>query len=204
MAVALGAKVMVILPCAAGRTVPVSNPDAESWDLAVAQEYALAIDSVKQIAAYATDKPVTLAIEPVNRFETFMINTLDKALAFLKMVGAPNLKIHLDLYHANIDEADPVGAVRRAGPLLVNMHIAESNREAPGRGHTDWAGIMKALVEIDFNGYLAMEPVPPDAPPGIAVAMKKNLPLRDVYAEEAIRYLKTACEAVAAVPSHNQ
>lgn len=190
LAIDLDAPVMVILPSAAGRTSPVGNPGVEDWDACAAEEYRLAVDSVKQIAAYATGKPITLAIEPINRFETFMINTLEKALGFLKDVDAPNLKIHLDFYHANIDEADPVGAVRQAGAQLVNMHVADSNREAPGRGHTDWAGLMQALVDIDFDGYMAMEPVPPDALPGIAVAMKKNLPLRDIYAREAIQHLQ--------------
>jgi D-psicose/D-tagatose/L-ribulose 3-epimerase len=196
LAVTLHAPVLVVLPCAAGRGAPVGNPAAEDWDAAAAAEYRFAVESVGELAAYAAGKPLTLAVEPINRFETFMINTLAKGLQFLQDVGAPNLKIHLDLYHANIDEADPVGAIHQAGKLLVNLHIADSNREAPGRGHTDWPGVMQALVDIGFDGALAMEPVPPDALPGIAVAMKKNLPLRDIYAGEAIAHLKKVHQAV--------
>jgi D-psicose/D-tagatose/L-ribulose 3-epimerase len=191
LAVAVAAPVVVVLPAAAGRIVPVGEPQTEvEWDRAAGIEYGLAVDAVRQLAAYAVGKPVTLAVEPINRFETYMINTLDKALKFLADVGAPNVKIHLDFYHANIDEADPAGAVRRAGKLLVNMHVADSNREPPGRGHTDWLGIMLALIDIGFDGAMAMEPVPPDAPPGLAVAFKKNLALRDTYAQECISYLK--------------
>ena len=196
LALMLEAPVMIVLPCAAGRISPAGNPGPEEWVAAVAAEYQLAVDSVRQVAEYAVGKPLTLAVEPINRFETFMINTLDKALQFIRDVGQLNLKIHLDLYHSNIDEADPVGAIRRAGSLLVNMHIADSNREAPGRGHVNWPGVMKALIDIGFDGAMAMEPVPPDALPGIAVAMRKNLALRDIYAGEAISHLKQVYQSV--------
>lgn len=190
-AVAIEAPILLVLPAPAGRTAPTGNPGTEDqWKAVAAAEWVNAVESVRQAAAYAEGKDLTLAVEPINRFETYMITTVDDALRFLSDVGADNVKINLDAFHMNIDEADPAGAVYKAGDLLAHMHIADSNREAPGRGHTDFPGIMKALKDVNFQGTLVLESVPPGADPGMAIKLSENLPLRELYAEEGIRYLK--------------
>jgi sugar phosphate isomerase/epimerase len=97
----------------------------------------------------------------------------------------------------NIDEPDLPGAIRKAGALLAHMHGADSNRQAPGRGHTDFRPVVKALNEIGFKGTFVLEAVPPGANPGISTIMPENLPLRDIYAEESIRFLKQVEREVA-------
>lgn len=190
-AVALGAPVLIVLPAPANRTAPVGNPQGEAaWKAAFQLEWYLAVDSVRQTAAYAETKGITLAIEPISRYETYMLTTVDDVLRFVAEVGAENVKINLDAFHMNIDEADLAQAVRKAGKLLVHMHAADSNRQAPGRGHTDFRAILQALKEVDFQGAFVLEPVPPGADPGIAITRSDYLFLRDVYAEEAIKYLK--------------
>ena len=96
----------------------------------------------------------------------------------------------------NIDEASLAGAVQRAGDLLVNMHVSDSNREAPGRGHIDFSDLAKALKEINYNGYLTLEPVPPGSDPLLTTRMSNNYHLRDVYAEESIGYLKRIAKSI--------
>jgi sugar phosphate isomerase/epimerase len=190
-AVAVGAPILIVLPVPAGRTAPLGNPDNEAeWLSSAKIEWDNAVDSVKQMAEYAQECGIILAVEPINRYETFLLTTVDDALRFVADVGAENVKLNLDVFHMNIDEANPAEAVRKAGAMLVHMHVADSNREAPGRGHTDFTAIIRALHEIGFNGTIVLEPVPPGSDPGMAIQMTENLPLREVYAEESIAYLK--------------
>lgn len=188
---AVGAPIFVVLPAPAGRTAPTGQPKTEAdWLNGYHAEWEIAVESVRQTAAYAARRNVTLALEPINRYETFLVANLDQALQFLADVGAPNLKLHLDTFHMNLEEPDMPAAVRRAGAVLVNMHVSDSNREAPGRGHTDFGSLMLALRDIGYSGALVLEPVPPGSDPLLASRMSANLPLRDTYAEESIRCLK--------------
>jgi len=93
----------------------------------------------------------------------------------------------------NIEDKDPAEAVRKAGDLLINMHVSDSQRGPVGHGHTDFVTIIRALKEIDYQGALTMEPVPPIPDALMAVSMEEVLPLRDVYAEECILCLRQ-CE----------
>lgn len=191
LAVAVGAPIVVVLPAPAGRTAPVGKPqDEKTWKEAWNREWALAVESLKGLSAYAQQRGITLALEPINRYETHLVSTTEQALRMLEAVGANNLKIHLDTFHMNIEEADMAAAIRRAGDLLVNMHISDSNRMPPGRGHTDFRALLRALQEIRYTGALVLEPVPPGPDPLLAVTFSENIALRDAYAEESIRYLR--------------
>ena len=197
LASALEAAILVVLPAPAGRTAPTGAPQSEEqWMAGYQQEWDLAIDSLGKLCAYAGERGVMLALEPINRYETFLITNVDQALRFINEVGADNLKLHLDTFHMNIDEASLAGAVQRAGDLLVNMHVSDSNREAPGRGHIDFSDLAKALKEINYNGYLTLEPVPPGSDPLLTTRMSNNYHLRDVYAEESIGYLKRIAKSI--------
>lgn len=90
----------------------------------------------------------------------------------------------------NIEERDPAEAIRKAGEPLVNVHIADSNRQAVGYGHTDFEAIVRALKEIDYQGALALEPLPPVPDPYVAARLKRYHHLRDLYAEECIARLR--------------
>jgi sugar phosphate isomerase/epimerase len=187
----VGAPIFVVLPAPAGRTTPTGSPKVEEeWLSAYQAEWELAVDSVRKLADYALDRGVVLGLEPINRYETFLVTNLNQAMKFLSVVGSENLKIHLDTFHMNLEEPDLATVIRQAGKLLVNMHVSDSNREAPGRGHIDFASLMEALYDIEYDGALVLEPVPPGADPLLMVKMSKYLDLRDVYAEEGIRHLK--------------
>jgi sugar phosphate isomerase/epimerase len=182
---------MVVIPAPAGRTAPSGAPDSQDeWLAGYQLEWDLAVDSLGRLASYATQQGVVLGLEPINRYETFLVNNIDQALRMIKEVGSEQLNLHLDTFHMNIDENDLPDAVRRAEGLLVNMHVSDSNREAPGRGHIDFPSLISALKETNYTGYLTLEPVPPGSDPLLVTRMPKNFDLRDVYAQESIAYLQ--------------
>jgi sugar phosphate isomerase/epimerase len=196
-AVEVGAPIIIVIPAAAGRTAPTGNPTTEDeWLSAYQAEWEIAVESVRQTAAYASERGIELALEPINRYDTFLVTNLQQALQFLSDTNADNLKLNLDTFHMNIEEPDLPGTILRAGELLVNMHISDSNRQAPGRGHMDYSGLLQALKQIDYQGALVLEPVPPGSNPILLSQFKKNLHLRDIYAEEGIRHLQEAESAI--------
>jgi len=187
----LGAPILVVLPGPAGRTAPSGAPQSEKeWLIGYQTELDLAADSLRRLSAYAKGRDVVLGLEPINRYETFLVYNVDQALRFIEQVGSENLKIHLDTFHMNIDEPSLVDALHKAGRLLVNMHVSDSNRQAPGRGHIDFMRLMRALNDIDYCGFLTLEPVPPGSDPLLMSRMSKHAPLRDIYAQESILYLR--------------
>jgi sugar phosphate isomerase/epimerase len=191
LAAAVGAPLVVAIPASAGRTSPIGQPDtAKAWKEAVAREWDYAVESVKAAAAHAEEKGVLLAIEPINRYESFLVNNVDQGLRFVQEVDSKGVRLHLDAFHMNIEEKDLAEAVRKAGDLLVNMHFSDSNRQAVGQGHTDFKALIRALKEINYQGILTMEPVPPAPDAFMAISMEEFLPLRDVYAEECITRLR--------------
>jgi sugar phosphate isomerase/epimerase len=110
-------------------------------------EHALALDT-------------TLLYEPLNRYETNLVNTLGDAVTMLTGIGAQKVKILADLYHMNIEEANLADAIRAAGRHVGHVHFADSNRRAAGLGHTDFAPVVAALVEGGYEGYLSAEVLP--------------------------------------------
>jgi len=113
--------------------------------------------NLKQVARYAEDKGITLALEPLNRFETSFINLTDQAIELLRMIDSPRVKIMMDTFHANIEEKSLGLAIETAGPLMVHVHANENDRGAPGSGHVSWSEIAAALKKIRFDGAVVIE-----------------------------------------------
>lgn len=117
-----------------------------------------------KLDAHAADLGTTLLYEPLNRYETNLVNTLGDATTLLDGIGVGNVKILADLYHMNIEESNLADAIRGAGARIGHVHFADSNRRAAGLGHTDFLPVIAALVEIGYAGYLSAEILPlPDA-----------------------------------------
>lgn len=106
---------------------------------------------------YAQKKGVVLAVEAINRYETQFLNTLQEASEFVLQVDHPNVRTMADTYHMNIEEKDPADSIRKYGYLLQNLHLADSNRCAPGDGHFDFASVVQALNDIHFTKYCSYE-----------------------------------------------
>ncbi len=116
-----------------------------------------AVQSLGEVAAYARAAEVSLAIEPLNRFETDLVNTVDQGLALCADIGADNVGLMLDTFHMNIEEKSLPAAIRRAGDKVFNFQAAENDRGIPGTGHTDWDGVFAALRDIGYRGTIVVE-----------------------------------------------
>jgi len=121
------------------------------------QTWKLSAECLKKVAQYAKPLGVTIGLEPVNRYETYLVNTCEQALKLIDMIGENNMKIHLDTYHMNMEEKSFYEATKLAGDKLVHYHLCENDRGIPGTGLVDWDGIFKALAEIKYQGYAALE-----------------------------------------------
>jgi D-psicose/D-tagatose/L-ribulose 3-epimerase len=151
MIAALGGEILTVVPSTVGKIVPMGSPEDE-WDWAV--------ESLKECQAHAEQKGVRLALEPLNRFETYFLNRHDQALALAEDVGG-NCGVCLDIFHMNIEEADWVEAIRAAGDKLYAFHVADNNRMPCGQGAIDWAKLVSTLEEVGYDDYLTVEFVVP-------------------------------------------
>jgi D-psicose/D-tagatose/L-ribulose 3-epimerase len=116
------------------------------------------IDNLLQAAEIAASCSVVVGVEPLNRFETDMVNTADQALAIVKAVAHKNIKISLDTFHCNIEEKSIPNAIRKVGKeLLCHVQGNESDRGTPGTAHLDWGGIKQALEDISYDGAMVIE-----------------------------------------------
>jgi sugar phosphate isomerase/epimerase len=124
----------------------------------------IAVESTQSLAEFAATHGVGLTVEPINRYETNFLNTIDDTLDFVNQVDTPNLGILADTFHMNIEETSMVGALRRAGSRLCHVHLVDSNRRAPGMGHLDFGPIIGVLEEMGYSNWLSAEilPLPDD------------------------------------------
>ena len=123
------------------------------------------LEGVRKCCKYAQTKGVPLLLEAINHYETNCINTATQAMDFIKEVGSNNLKILLDTFHMNIEEVDVHTTLRMTSEHLGYLHLADSNRQAPGQGHSDLKSVLQTLFEIGYRGVVSAEilPVPDDS-----------------------------------------
>jgi sugar phosphate isomerase/epimerase len=142
---------MTIVPATVGKINPDGTPE-EEWQWAVA--------SLKECYDWGKKEGVVLAIEPINRFETYFCSRAAQAIALAKATG-PECGVCLDAFHINMEEVDPYEAIRSAKGLLVDFHVADTNRFACGQGHWDWLKLVGTLKTIGYDGALTVEFVAP-------------------------------------------
>lgn len=112
---------------------------------------------LRKAGAYANDAGVTLVVEAVNRFEIYLMNTMDDLIRFIDLVDHPNVRPMYDTFHANIEEADPVKALARHVREFAHVHISENDRGVPGRGHVPWKETFATLKRGKYDGWLTIE-----------------------------------------------
>jgi D-psicose/D-tagatose/L-ribulose 3-epimerase len=117
----------------------------------------LCIDSLRIAGGIAGDHGVTLCLEVLNRFEGYLLNTAKQGVELVREVDHPNIKLHLDTFHMNIEEDCIADAILTAGNYLGHFHCVENNRKIPGEGHIPWSEVRKALQIINYRGYLVTE-----------------------------------------------
>ncbi|MBX3746015.1 MAG: sugar phosphate isomerase/epimerase [Verrucomicrobiae bacterium] len=120
--------------------------------------------ALEQLAPRAHAHGQPFLLEPLNRYESNLLNTVEQALTFLATLHSRNVRILADLFHMNIEETSIPAALERAGEILGHVHFADSNRTAVGGGHTAMAPIIEALRAVGYRGYLSAEVFPLPSP----------------------------------------
>ncbi len=122
------------------------------------QERAWCVENLQKVGEIAKKNGVIIGVEPLNRFETDMINTADQALSLVNEVSSPTIKISLDTFHNNIEEKNIAASILKIGKdLLCHIQGNESDRGTPGTGNVDWIGIKNALETIGYEGAIVLE-----------------------------------------------
>ncbi len=138
----------------------------------------------KEAARYAASAGITLAVEPLNRFECYFLNTMEQATELARLVDEPNYGYLFDTFHTNIEENDVPALIAKTIHAIRHVHITENNRGVPGAGHIDFASIFSALKHAGWDGWLTVEAFG-SALPDLAAATKIWRPLfareEDVY-----------------------
>lgn len=136
----------------------------------------LFIDLASDLCAYAAPKGVTLILEPVNRYEIDFVNSVEEGAALVKKAGIPNLKLMPDVFHMNIEDARIGASLERHIADVAYIHLADTNRHAPGDGHMDFDEIFSSLRRVGYDGWCSVEILP--------------LPNPDTAAARAVGFLK--------------
>jgi len=116
--------------------------------------------AMNECANFAANYGVELLLEPVNRYETNLINSVEEAIDIVDGIGKENVKLMPDVYHMNIEDASILNSLRKAKQRISYVHFADSNRQAPGKGHLDFPKIISTLKDIGYDGFVTAEILP--------------------------------------------
>jgi D-psicose/D-tagatose/L-ribulose 3-epimerase len=152
------------------------------------------VRNLKELCPVAEAHGCRIAMEPLNRFETDFLNTVEQGMALVVDVGSPALKLLLDTFHMNIEEKDLPAAIRCAGPLVAHFHACGSDRGTPGADHLNWPGIAAALRAIRYEGDVVIESFTPDVKviARAAAVWRRIEPAREDIAVSGLKFLKNA------------
>lgn len=158
-----------------------------------AQQWAWAVENLKICADYAKQKGIKLAIEPLNRFETDFINTIEQALDLIDRIGYDNVGLMPDTFHMNIEESNIPDALRAGKGKIYTLHTCANNRGTPGEDNFDWSAIAQALKDVGYDDYCVIESFTPDC---VEVAKAASVwrpfaPSPEYLAENGLKFLKT-------------
>lgn len=153
LSAALGATGVLVVPIF-GRAL---IPDLSPYRAAVELERELLVAELGEVARLAAASGTQIFLEPLNRYETHFLNRLEQGVEICQAVGSPRVRIMADFFHMHVEEADIPASLRAAGDYVVYVHVADSNRKQPGRGHLDLRPGFAALKEVGYDGYLGVE-----------------------------------------------
>lgn len=163
------------------------------------QQRKWATASLREVADYAGERGVGLAIEPLNRFETDLVNTVEQGLDLCERIDMDNVGLLLDTFHQNIEEKSIPEAIRLAGSRVRHFHTCENDRGAPGSGHVEWDEVFAALDDIDYDGMVVIESFTPEIEE-IARAVSTWRPVApsgDDLARDGLEFLRGKLEKTA-------
>jgi D-psicose/D-tagatose/L-ribulose 3-epimerase len=157
------------------------------------KEWDLAVSGVQAMADYAAARAVKFAFEPLNRFETDMINVVSQGMTFIKDVGRKNVGFHLDTFHMHLEEKSSAEAIRLAGKRIFHFHACENDRGIPGTGQVRWLEIMQALKSVDYQGPVVIESFTSQVKEiARSVCIWREIaPSQDAIAQQGLQFLQT-------------
>ena len=157
-------------------------------------EWRRAVEFHQQLGEALEDANLEIAIEPINRFETFFLNTTADGVRLVEEIGNPRIGLLIDTFHCSIEEKDTAEAYRLAGKHLKHVHSCENDRGIPGSGQVDWTAVLSALREIGYDRWLTIESFNSNIPQlSAATAIWRDLaPTMDDIAFEGTRFLRDA------------
>lgn len=136
---------------------------------ATADEWRWSVKGMREVAEYASQQGVRLAIEYLNRFETYLLTCAQELVRYIEAVDHPNCRAAFDTFHANLEEKNIADALRLCAPYLVHIQLSENDRSTPGQGHIPFDEVFRVLQEVDYTGPIAIEAFGPN-PPELATA----------------------------------
>lgn len=182
-AVKVGAKILICVPSPVGRT-------AKPEDASIEELKEHAVLNLRKAADYACANGVSLALEAINRYETYFANTLKKVMELADAADHPGIGVMADFFHMSIEEANISDSLYMIRDRLLHVHIADNTREAAGMGHTDFSSALRTLKNIGYEGSLTMEFMYRLADPYSAVGISTRTAMMDHYAKQAIDYIR--------------
>jgi sugar phosphate isomerase/epimerase len=177
------APLVQMLPSGETRLAPLASRD---------DEWRWSVEAMREAARTAGRLGVCIAVEPLNRYEAYLVTNVDDALAYVSDVGSPWVGLTLDVFHANIEEPDPAAAIRAAGHCLWHVHLADTNRQALGRGHLDLEAVIGALRGTGYTGAAVLEVMPPGPDPFRSIKDSSSARVLDGYLAESRARLAVA------------
>jgi sugar phosphate isomerase/epimerase len=120
-------------------------------------DHEVLLEELTTLGEHAASVGAVILLEPLNRYEDHMINTLADGAELVKEIGMSSVRLMADFFHMSIEEADPAQSIREVGALIGHFQLGDTNRLEPGAGHLDWSSCLDALEDIGYDGWLAME-----------------------------------------------
>lgn len=157
------------------------------------EEWSHAVESLRDACRLIRDYKVVIGLEPVNRFESYFLNTASDAVKMVKEVGEPNIGVHLDTFHMNIEEKNYYDPIVKTGELLCHFHCCENDRGIAGSGHVNWDDVYRALADIQYDKWITFESFTPEIKSVAATTAiwRQLAPSADVLASDSLRFLKS-------------
>lgn len=180
MASVVASPIINVHPSSVNRTEVLTSVD---------QEWEWSVEGLRALADQAQGT-CRLAVEPWNRYETHLINTLAQAVELVIAIDHPAMCVMGDSFHMGIEESDPIGALQHAAPHLGHMHLADNTRAAPGTGTIDFAPYIRTLIEIHFAGTVTFELFPAKARPLESVINGDAPEFFDDYTQASLSHLR--------------
>lgn len=178
----VGGKYLVVCPSAVGKAAPMGEP-GEDWQWAV--------ESVRQLTGLASELDITLVIEPLNRYESCIVNNSEDALRFVQELQHPKVKTLLDTYHMNIEDQYMDTPFKELVNHLEIIHVADSNRQALGRGHINFDEVISGIKSSGFDRTIVVECTAPGPNP-FQADKGDSMEYIYTYAKESLDFLKQA------------